>query len=248
MSKSNSKNYKYLQAILNNMSELDRFKFEDEGYDFPFYNKNPYVPKWGWIVLVLVFLAGTVLSMSNKLHFAILTCVVFIVPVLYFLKWDYKAIFRKPSLRDIALAVALFVGYLVYALIMDMLLQQVGIVSSGIVEPNSITVMTLVTSAFSIMGEEFIKFIPFMFFLRVIYKYSNNRKLSVILSLALVIVMFASLHAFNPIMLIFSLFIQGVGSLFEFFAYIKTKNIWVSYLCHLFTDEFIFIITMLGFA
>lgn len=230
------------------MLELDRFKFEDEGYDFPFYNKNPYVPKWGWIVLLLVFLVGTVLSMSNKLHFAILTCVVFIVPVLYFLKWDYKAIFRKPSLRDIALAVALFVGYFIYALIMDMLLQQLGIVSSGIVDPNSITVMTLVTSAFSIMGEEFIKFIPFMFFLRVIYKYSNNRKLSVILSVALVILMFASLHAYNPVMLIFALFIQGVGSLFEFFAYIKTKNIIVSYLCHLFTDEFIFIITMLGFA
>ena len=29
------------------MTEIDRFKFEDDGFDFPFYNKNPYIPKWG---------------------------------------------------------------------------------------------------------------------------------------------------------------------------------------------------------
>ena len=229
------------------MLETDRFKFEDKDYDFPFYNKNPYIPKWGWVVLLLVFIVGTVLSLSDKLHYAILTCIVFIVPVLYFLKWDYKAIFRKLSRRDIALAVALFVGYFIYAMVMGMLLEQIGIVSSGTVDPNSVTTMTLVTLIFSIMGEEFIKFIPFMLFLRILYKYTNNRKLSVIVSVALVILMFASLHASNPVMLIFALFIQGVGSIFEFFGYIKTKNVLVSYLCHLFTDEFIFIIGMLGF-
>lgn len=230
------------------MLETDRFKFEDKDYDFPFYNKNPYIPKWGWVVLLLVFIVGTVLSLSDKLHFAILTCIVFIVPVLYFLKWDYKAIFRKLSRRDIALAVALFVGYFVYAMVMGMLLEQMGIVSSGTVDPNSVSPITLVTLIFSIMGEEFIKFIPFMLFLRILYKYTNNRKLSVIASVALVILMFASLHASNPVMLIFALFIQGIGSIFEFFGYIKTKNVLVSYLCHLFTDEFIFIIGMLGLA
>ena len=230
------------------MVEIGWFKFEDKDYDFPFYDKNPYVPKWGWIVLFFVFLVGSVLTISEKLPSAILCCIVFIVPVLYFLNWDYKAIFRKPSGRDILLAVALFVGYMIFAMIMSTILEQVGIVGGGLVEESSVTIMTVFTAIFSLMGEEFIKFIPFMFFLRVIYKYSNNRKLSVILSVALVIVMFASLHAYNHVMLIFALFIQGVGSLFEFFAYIKTKNIWVSYLCHLFTDEFIFIITMLGFV
>ena len=107
--------------------------------------------------------------------------------------------------------------------------------------------MTLITSIFSVLGEEFIKFIPFMFFLRVIYKYSNNRKLSVIISVALVMLMFASIHAYNPIMFLFALCIQGFGSIFEFYGYIKTKNIMVSYLCHLLTDEFIFIIALLGF-
>ncbi|SDA37176.1 hypothetical protein [Methanobrevibacter millerae] len=226
----------------------DRFKFEDGDYDFPFYDKNPHIPKWGWIVLFIAGLIGYIFTISSKIHFAILGCIVLIVPVLYFLKWDYKAIFRMPSLRDILLAAALFVGYMLYAFVMDMILAQFGIVSSGIVEENSITVMSLIPPIFSIMGEEFVKFIPFMFFLRVFFKYSNNRKLSVIASVALVMIMFASMHAYNPVMFIFALFIQGLGSIFEFFAYVKTKNIVVSYLTHLFTDEFIFIVSLLGVA
>lgn len=228
------------------MAEIDRFKFEDKEYDFPFYNKNPYIPKWGWIVLFITFLIGFLLSLSSNIIMAILCCIVYIVPVLYFLKWDYNAIFRKPSRREILLAVALFIGYFIYAFVMEAILKQFGIVSSGPINPESVTVMTLFTSIFSLMGEEFLKFIPFMFFLRVIYKFSNNRKLSVIISTAIIMAMFASLHAFNPTMFIFALCIQGFGSIFEFYGYIKTKTIWIPYLTHLLTDSFVFISILLG--
>ncbi|WP_407424697.1 type II CAAX prenyl endopeptidase Rce1 family protein [Methanobrevibacter sp.] len=230
------------------MAEIDRFKFEDGDYDFPFYNKNPHIPKWGWIILFFAFLIGSVLSMSEKIYFLISGCIVLIVPVLYFLKWDYNAIFRIPSRRDIVLVVALFAGYMIYSLVMGLILSQFGIVSSGTVDSGSLSGMSLVNWIFAVMGEEFMKFIPFMFFLRVIYKYSNNRKLSVIMSVAIMMVMFASLHAYNPIMFIFALFIQGFGSIFEFYGYIKTKNILVPYLSHLLTDEFILIISLLGFV
>ena len=229
------------------MAVIDRFKFEDEGYDFPFYNKNPYIPKWGWVVLFVAFIVGTVLAViTEKLPLIILGCIVFIVPVLYFLKWDYKAIFRMPSRKDFVLIVALFVGYIVYGMVMEMILKQFGIVSPGTMGSESVTIMTLVTSIFSLMGEEFLKFIPFIFFLRVLYKFSNNRKLSVIISVAIIMVMFACFHAYNPTMLIFALFVQGFGSIFEFYGYIKTKNLLVPYLTHLLTDEIIFIIVLLG--
>ena len=228
------------------MAALDRFKFEDGDFDFPFYNKNPHIPKWGWVVLFIVWFMGFFLAISDKLHFALMGCIVLIVPVLYFLKWDYKAIFRKPSRRDLLLVVALFAGYMIYSLAIGMVLEQIGIVSSGTVDPTSVGAMILVITVFNVLGEEFIKFIPFMFLLRVIYKYSNNRKLSVIISVALIMIMFASMHAFNPIMFIFALFIQGFGSIFEFYGYIKTKNVLVSFLCHLLTDEFIFMLMLLG--
>ena len=230
------------------MSGIDWFRFEDKDLDFPFYKKNPYVPKWGWIVLFFAWFIGFVLTMSPKLPFAILSCIVFIVPVLYFLKWDWHAIFQKPRLKDIALAIALFIGYLIYATVVSMILGHFGIVSSGLGEQSSVSLMDAVTLVFSIMSEEFVKFIPFMFFLRVCYKFSENRKLSIVLSVLLVMAMFASMHAYNYVMFIFALFIQGFGSIFEFIAYIKTKNVLVSYITHLFTDVFIYALVLLGFA
>ena len=228
------------------MSNISWFKFEDKDIDFPFYKKNPYIPKWGWIVLFIAFFFGFFLTLTERVHVAILCCIVFIVPVLYFLKWDYKAIFRMPSRKDIALAIALFIGYIIYALVMSTILGQFGIVSSGIVEISSVNIMKIFTSVFTLMGEEFIKFIPFIFFLRVCYKYTNNRKLSVVISVALVMLMFAAMHSYSTVMFIFALFIQGFGSIFEFIGYIKTKNILVSYITHLCTDVFIFSLVLLG--
>ena len=129
---------------------------------------------------------------------------------------------------------------------MSTILEQFGIVSSGTIEIGSVNIMRIFTSVFSLMGEEFIKFIPFIFFLRVIYKYTNNRKLGVVISVALVMMMFAAMHAYSVVMFIFALFIQGFGSIFEFIGYIKTKNILVSYITHLCTDVFIFLLVLFG--
>lgn len=230
------------------MTGVDWFKFEDRDYDFPFYNKNPYITKRGWLVLFFAFLIGFFLSTSEKFIISIIGCILLIVSVLYFLKWDYKAILRMPSRKDIFLAVVLFIAYIVYSLVMNPILAQFGIISSGTVDPTSFNVMTSFEFIFWVLGEEFIKFIPLMFFLRVLYKYTNNRKLSIIISVALVMLMFASMHAFNYVMLIYAVFIQGLGSIFEFYGYIKTKNIIVPFLCHLFTDEFILLMVLLGLS
>lgn len=221
------------------MKTIDWFRFEDRELDFPVYRKNPHVPKWGWIVLFIIMLIGLILTMGTHIYTAVLSCVVLVVPVLYFLKWDWHAIFQKPKARDVALAVGLFVGYMVYATVMDMILGQFGIVSSGLIDETSLTIVNLITPVFTIMSEEIIKFIPFIFFLRVFYKFSDNRRMSIIISVILVMIMFASLHAYNFNMFIFALFVQGFGSIFEFIGYIKTKNIIVSYITHLCTDMFI---------
>ena len=230
------------------MTGIDWFKFEDRDYDFPFYNNNPQITKRGWLVLFFAFFIGFFLATSEMFIISIIGCILLIVSVLYFLKWDYKAILRMPSRNDILLAVVLFIAYILYTLAMDPILAQFGIISSGTVDPTSFSVMTSFEFIFWVLGEEFIKFIPLMFLLRVLYKYTNNRKLSIIISVALVMLMFASMHAFNYVMLIYAVFIQGLGSIFEFYGYIKTKNIIVPFLSHLFTDEFILLMVLLGLA
>ncbi|PWB88234.1 CPBP family glutamic-type intramembrane protease [Methanobrevibacter thaueri] len=228
------------------MSDISWFNFENKDKDFPFYKKNPHVPKWGWIVLLFAMILGLILSASDSIVIIFLSCVVIILPVLYFLKWDYKAIFQKPSLRDVALALALCVGYLAYALIMVTLLENVGIAGADLVEHSTVSMFEVIPLIFSLMTEEFLKFIPFMFFLRLVFKYSENRKLSVVLSMIVTMVFFASLHSLSLETFIFAIFVQGLGSIFEFFAYIKTKNILVSYICHYATDFLIYMTIFLG--
>ena len=204
--------------------------------------KNPHVPKWGWIVLFIAMVVGVILSVSSKFYISFLSSVIVIVPVLYFLKWDYKAIFQKPSRNDVLLAVALCIGYFIYAILLDVILNQFGISGGNSARPEPVTIMTFISLIFSLMTEEFVKFIPFMFFLRVIYKYCDNRKLSVILSMIVTMIFFASLHAINFNMLLFAIVIQGFGSIFEFIGYIKTKNILVSFITHYLTDFIIYLI------
>ncbi len=227
------------------MSNIDWFNFEDKDLDFPFYKKNPHVPKWGWIVLFILMIIGLFLSMGSKIHLTIISCIIVVVPVLYFLKWDYKAIFQKLSRKDVALAFALFIGYIIYINIMDSVLGMFGLVPANL-GGQQITVMTFLSLPFSLMTEEIIKFIPFMFFLRVVYKYSENRKLSIILSMIVTMIFFAFLHGFTLKLFLFTIWIQGLGSIFEFIGYIKTKNILVSYLTHIFSDLFIYSIAILG--
>ena len=228
------------------MSDVAWFSFENKDLDFPFYKKNPYVSKWGWIVLFICCLMGLLLTGYSDIGVSILSCLVVIVPVLYFLKWDYHAIFQKPEARDVALAVILFVLYIVYSVVVSDFLDLFGATSNDLIWPETVTIMIIIPLFFSLMTEEFIKFIPFMFFLRVFYKYSNNRKISVIGSMLLVMVFFALLHTMSFEGLLFAICLQGFGSIFEFIGYIKTKNIFISYITHLCTDVFIFLLVMLG--
>lgn len=228
------------------MTNIDWFNFEKKDLDFPFYKKNPYIPKQGWIVLFIALIFGFMLSGSSKIGLCIFSCVILIVPVVYYLQGDYHAIFQKPSLKEIGLAVALFVGYMIYADAMNALLEFFGVVSNEVIPLSSIDYMLAISSIFSLMAEEFLKFIPFIFFMRIIYKYTSNRKMAVIISMLLVMIFFASIHVHSFQMLIYALFIQGFGSIFEFYGYIKTKNIWISYITHLCTDMFIFALVLSG--
>ena len=92
------------------ITNIDWFKFENKNLDFPIYKKNPHVSKSAWIILFIVSFLGLILSISSKLLISILSCAIILIPLLYFLKWDYTVIFQKPKLKDIVLSVALFSG------------------------------------------------------------------------------------------------------------------------------------------
>ncbi|MDO5826225.1 MAG: CPBP family glutamic-type intramembrane protease [Methanosphaera sp.] len=224
------------------MSDSDYFNFENKELDFPFYNNNPHVSKMGWIVLIIsMFVSFLVLGLSsNEIKGGILFCSILLIAVLHYLDWDYKAIFQRPKKSEIKLAVLLFVGYIVYAVIVGSVLDLLSLSSSGVVSESSVTIYTLISLFPSLMGEELFKFIPFMLFMRLIYKFSNNRKVSITISMILVMLFFALLHLMDLQSLVSVIAIQGFGSIFEFYGYIKTKNLWIPYITHLCTDLILF--------
>lgn len=223
------------------MNQIDYFEFEDKDKDFPVYDDNPPISVKGWILLFLAFLLGLVFILESLEDAGIKACIVLIIPVLYLLNWDYGLIFQKPKNKDILLALGLFVGYILYSVLLFNIFANHNAPLGG-----PVTFMSLPPLIFSLMAEEFIKFIPFIFFLTVSYKYSHDRKLSILISTLLIMIFFACIHSFNWELFISAIFFQGIGSIFEIFGYIKTKNLLIPYITHLCTDVFFMLLIIFG--
>lgn len=226
-----------------------KFLTFDEERDFPYYRHNPRISKGAWFVLLLLiplsYIAYILFSFDELLS-SIIFCMVLLIPLLYFSNWDYRLIFHKPTKNEIILAVLMFVIYMVYSIAMASALEMFNLLPVD-ETPLNLNIISLVSLLFSMMGEELLKFIPLMFFMRVFFKYTNKRNLSFVSSMVIVLIFFAFLH-FDPSSTSIAsvLLLQGVGSLVEMYGYEKTKNLFVPYMSHLFTDAFSFILIMLG--
>ena len=223
----------------------------DDGRDFPYYNHNPSLSKTAWIVLLLLvpisLFAYALISIFSEFIGSIVFCALLLIPLLYFSNWDVSLIFHKPSGNEIILAVLMFIGYMIYAIVVGDILDAFALGGVSDTVYDAVGIESIVSLVYSMMGEELVKFIPLMFFLRIFFKYTNNRRLSVVLSSVIIMIVFGLLHYDPPYMpLISVLVLQGVGSIFEIYAYVKTKNLLISYLSHLLTDVFIFVLLFLG--
>lgn len=220
----------------------------DEERDFPFYNDNPKMSRIGWIILLIslpvaLFSFRHVYFYTNEFVGSIVFLLIMLIPLLYFSDWDYSLFFRRPTNDELILAVVMFLAFFIYSSIMTNLLDASGLASITSGDADIVPIISLV---FSMMAEELMKFIPLMFLLRVLFKYTSNRRLSIMLSSAVTLVFFALIHLEPGVSLLSVLLIQGLGSLFHLYVYLKTKNLFASYLSHLMTDAFVLIMAMLG--
>ncbi|WP_405316263.1 type II CAAX prenyl endopeptidase Rce1 family protein [Methanobrevibacter sp.] len=220
----------------------------DENRDFPFYNEIPRMSKIGWLVLLIsvpvaLFSFQHADFFTNELVASIFFLLIMLIPLLYFSDWDYSLFFKKPTKDEVILAVVMFIAFFIYSLIMTNLLDASGLASIG---SGDVDIVPIISLMFSMMAEELMKFIPLMFLLRVFFKYTSNRRLSIIVSSAITLVFFALIHLEPGVSLLSVLLIQGFGSLFHLYVYLKTKNLFASYLSHLMTDAFVLIMAMFG--
>jgi len=228
---------------------IKKYSQYDETRDFPYYNHNPRLSKAAWIVLLLAvpiaYLTYGVTVFDNEIVSSIAFCLIMLIPLLYFSNWDYKLLFSKPTKNEIILAALMFIGYMTYAILMGSALDYFGLSSTATAEASSDTIFSLISLIFAMMGEELIKFIPLMFFMRLFYKITNKREISFAISSVIIMIYFGLLH-YDFTSLAQCLLLQGLGTVFELYGYYKTKNLFVPYLSHLFTDVFIMIIVLIG--
>ena len=220
----------------------------DNDRDFPYYNEIPRMSKIGWLVLLICipvsyFASGVISGLSNDVIGSIFFLLILLVPLLYFSNWDYSLFFQKPTRNEFILAILMALAYFAYSTVFTILLNANGIPDVTKADANVVALISLV---FSMMAEELIKFIPLMFLLRVFFKYTSNRRLSIMASSVITLIFFGLIHLEPTVSIISVLVVQGAGSIFHLYVYLKTKNLFVSYLSHLMTDASVLILIMFG--
>lgn len=225
------------------------FKFEDEHSDFPLYNNNPPIRLFKWAVLVLAIIITASLILIPLPIGRVKGLLYFMIPFLafgYATNWNFGLICKKIRRKDIALVLILFLLELIFSSIAAFILKDLGfVVHSNPVIGELTSVLTWIIIPFQLFGEELIKIIPFLILAAVFYHFTKNRKVAVIGATVLSLALFGILHLPAYGNLVSVLVLQGAGSVFTMFAYLKTKNIFVSYLIHLLLDTTIFLTVLL---
>ena len=121
-------------------------------------------------------------------------------------------------------------------MLMLFIIEYFKLVPVTYVEDNSINIADIIYLIVQLIGEELFKVILLIFVMSLVYYFSKNRKLSIISSVIMTMMVFGSIHEGAYGTLLQVLLIQGVGSIFDLYAYMKTKNVFVSYIAHLLFD------------
>ena len=121
----------------------------DNNRDFPYYNGNPHISMTQWIVLLisipLSLIVYSCLSEFSELIGSIFFCLVMLIPLLYYSNWSYRVLFQKPSNDEIILAVLMFIGYIVYTIVMVSVMEQYNVTGNNLIDPVTINVESLIS-------------------------------------------------------------------------------------------------------
>lgn len=219
----------------------DYFSFENQDYDIPFYRDNPHLTKVNLALLLLglVISAITVYVMPVNQYYLIKATIITLttlLPLTYALKGHLKTIFRLPALKDIITIVLALLCYFILSSLVSIVLNALTIPSlqDNAVSPDiGISILSIIIQ---LIGEELEKLIVIILVMLFAFRYTTRKK-SVILAVVVSQIFFAMLHipAYGPNILYLLLSIGVVFSILPV-IYLKTKNITVTYLTHLFID------------
>ena len=240
------------KLVIYMVSLKEKFEFMDDGIDIPFYNGTPKLStvEWGLVLASILLTIGylTVIRIPSE-YLPVAIFLTSVIPALYICKGNYNIFFKKPKLRDIKIIILCLIGIYIYTIAIGFILQNlVGNMAAHASTNDPASLMTLIIMCIQLMGEEFFKILLLLLIMFVLYKYTNNRSISLFVGLILSMAIFGLVH-YNAYSgrIIQILFIQGFGAIFEYYAFLKTKNVWISYIIHVLRDSIPELVKMIGY-
>lgn len=228
----------------------EKFEFLEDGIDFPFYNDKPKLSSAEWAILavgVVIFaILANIPEMSKSLR-VLIYLILLLAPALYICKGDYSLFFKKLKRGDAKTIVICLILSIVYSMLMSFVLMGIHYHTAPNANLTStLDLMFIVNLFLQLIGEEFYKIFILLIVMYLVYKYTRNRSLSIYVGIIVTLVVFGLTHftAYHGRILQI-LVLQGFGSIFDLYAYMKTKNFFVSYIIHICVDLYGVILPML---
>lgn len=142
------------------------------------------------------------------------------------------------KLGDFKTIIICLIGYLIYCGIVSLFLKQIGYITANNANTGlELTFISVVNMLLQLAGEEFYKILILLIVMYVAYRFTNNRSMSIYIGIIGTLLVFGlSNYAAYSGRILQILLNQGIGTIFNLYVYMKTKNFVASYILHLMID------------
>ncbi|MBQ6443591.1 MAG: CPBP family intramembrane metalloprotease [Methanosphaera sp.] len=236
------------------MNQSQYFEFEDKKYDFPYYkNKEIFSKKTGLIMLLsvilfIILLFGPVKFKSPQEELILFLAMM--IPFIIATGGKLGSLFKRPRLSDLKLVVLCVLGNLFLLLLIVIIQSIINTVipfdithtTQSFGEYSSITALAFIASLFQIISEELFRVIIFLIMLYLMYRFTKDRKMSIMVAVFFSLLLFGLMHANTYGKILFCIFVMGFGTFFTLYPYLKTKNILLSILVHMIYNLLVLIV------
>jgi len=239
---------------------VDKLLLEEPDDDFPFYNQQPIKINGNqWCVILGMMVMGFIIF--SKMHLPFLSTevnTILKVITLPFFSWlglvltvgkEWHQLFRPLRKKDIGTILLFTLLSIIVSLFLSRIANLMEPLNSnpGAIENTGTTAIqyflkSRLLDVIQLFGEEFLAILPFLACLQWLYRYNpKKRTRAVWLALLISSLLFGILHlpTYNW-NLVQCLVVIGLGRIVDTLAYVKTKNLWVTYLMHLLYDTIFF--------
>ena len=234
------------------MDKNQYFKFE-ENTDFPYYKNSDFLTKKEGILLIssvaifIFLLFGPVRFLENQTQLLLFFAT--IIPLLYITSGKLESLFKKPRLKDIELIILSIIGAYILQFVFAFIFTLLGI--NGLFEHTSsidlsLDLLNIILHFIQVIAEELFKVFIFLIMLHILYKFTNNRKKSMIIGIIATLVIFGLMHANSYNNIWYNIVYVGLGGFFTFYPYLKTKNLLLSIIVHFIQNMIITTMFVMG--